>query len=308
MTPGVTCPLCDRKVPGGHNDVGNLAVMCPACGDYSIDMGTMADLELEQYRKVRHLVSAHTRSVGELGERTKLDEDTLAKIVESARSPSSLVVSLDDLLLHIRNLTTDPMAKAAMPWTDYTLFKLRSSQDLKDLASLLVNQGLVEWGKVDEEKFECKLTLGGWRKVDEMRKAGRDSSQAFVAMWFDNEMSAAWEGGFEPALKQAGWNPMRVDKKEFNDRVDDYIVTEIRRSGLLVADFTGNRGGVYFEAGLAAGLGLSVVWTVRKDHLKNLHFDTRQYNHVVWESTKELREKLYYRVMATAPGPIVISK
>lgn len=70
----------------------------------------------------------------------------------------------------------------------------------------------------------------------------------------------------------------------------------------MIADFTGNRNGVYFEAGFAMGLGIPVIWTCRKDHIDNVHFDTRQYNHIVWETPEELREKLTYRIEATIPN------
>ncbi len=35
----------------------------------------------------------------------------------------------------------------------------------------------------------------------------------------------------------------------------------------MIADFTGHRGGVYFEAGFAHGLGIPVIWTCREDQL-----------------------------------------
>jgi nucleoside 2-deoxyribosyltransferase len=85
------------------------------------------------------------------------------------------------------------------------------------------------------------------------------------------------------------------------DKIDDEIVAGIRRSRFLVADFTGHRGGVYFEAGLATGLGLPVIWLCRKDELEKTHFDTRQYNFIVWESDKldELSTALKNRIEAT---------
>ncbi len=68
-----------------------------------------------------------------------------------------------------------------------------------------------------------------------------------------------------------------------------------------VAHFTGNRGGVYFEAGFALGLGIPVIWTCHKDRISDLHFDTRQYNHIDWKDVIDLRERLYNRIMAIAP-------
>ncbi|MHC4124718.1 MAG: nucleoside 2-deoxyribosyltransferase, partial [Planctomycetota bacterium] len=59
------------------------------------------------------------------------------------------------------------------------------------------------------------------------------------------------------------------------------------------------RGGVYFEAGFAKGLGREVIFTVKEDDVEKLHFDTRQYNHIVYDSPEDLYEKLYNRICAT---------
>ena len=66
-----------------------------------------------------------------------------------------------------------------------------------------------------------------------------------------------------------------------------------------MADFTENNAGVYYEAGLPRGLGIKVISTCHSDFVKKLHFDTRQYNHVVWSSAAELRSKLNDRIVAT---------
>jgi hypothetical protein len=56
-----------------------------------------------------------------------------------------------------------------------------------------------------------------------------------------------------------------------------------------------------FESGFAMGLGRPVVWTCRKDELAKAHFDTRQYNHIDWETPQELRKKLTDRIRAIIP-------
>ncbi len=90
--------------------------------------------------------------------------------------------------------------------------------------------------------------------------------------------------------------------REHNGKIDDLIIAEIRKSGLLVADFTGQRGGVYFEAGFAMGLGIPVICTCRNDDVEKLHFDTRQYNHIVWTDAADLKEKLQLRIEASPPN------
>jgi len=98
---------------------------------------------------------------------------------------------------------------------------------------------------------------------------------------------------------------MRIDRKEHANKICDEIVAEIRRSPFLVADYTGQRGGVYYEAGFAAGLGIPVILTCRKDDLKNIHFDVRQYNCIHWETPSELARRLQVRIEAViGDGPL----
>jgi hypothetical protein len=52
-------------------------------------------------------------------------------------------------------------------------------------------------------------------------------------------------------------------------------------------------------AGFAMGLGIPVIWTVREDQIGQVHFDTRQYNHIVYDSAEDLRKKLHNRIAAT---------
>jgi hypothetical protein len=150
-----------------------------------------------------------------------------------------------------------------------------------------------------------KLSPLGWQKYEELLSTRSiDSSQAFVAMWFDPTMHDVYAAGFVPAIESRGYNPLRIDKKEHANKIDDEIVAEIRRSRFVVADFTceiGNpRGGVYFEAGFAMGLGLPVIWTCRHDIIAAgaLHFDTRQYNHIDWETPEDLKNRLSARIGA----------
>ena len=137
--------------------------------------------------------------------------------------------------------------------------------------------------------------------MDELRRKKPESRQAFVAMWFSDVVKDAWTKAIKPALEETGYKPIRIDLVQHNDKIDDRIIAEIRKSGLLVADFTGNRGGVYFEAGLAMGLGIPVIWTCRKDALREVHFDTRQYNHIIWETPESLKKELKNRIEATLP-------
>lgn len=117
----------------------------------------------------------------------------------------------------------------------------------------------------------------------------------------ENRLDKAYKKGFQEAIHAAGYAPLRIDLKEHNGKICDVIIAEIRKSRFIVADFTNHRGGVYFEAGYALGLGLPVIWTCRDDDKDGLHFDTRQYNHILWTDESDLFEKLRRRIEATIP-------
>ena len=88
------------------------------------------------------------------------------------------------------------------------------------------------------------------------------------------------------------------------------IIAELRRARFVVADFTqgddGARGGVYYEAGFAHGRGVPIIFSCRADAIEKVHFDTRQYNHIVWEAKKldKFRDRLTKRIGAViGDGP-----
>ena len=125
-------------------------------------------------------------------------------------------------------------------------------------------------------------------------------------MCFNKEMMDVYASGIGPGILDAGFKPMLISKKEHANKIDDEIIAEIRRSAFLVADFTEHRQNVYFETGFAIGLGLQVIWTCRNDHMKDLHFDIRQYNSINWENAADLKMRLKLRIEAVfGHGPIV---
>ena len=182
-------------------------------------------------------------------------------------------------------------------------------EELTYLLDYLESESCLENISTGLTHLSCRLTVPGHIHLAEIDHAVTDSPQAFVAMWFDESMDEVWEKGLRPAIRDAGYKALRIDRKEHLNKIDDEIIAEIRRSRFLVADFTqgeaGPRGGVYYEAGFAHGLNIPVVFTCRKDTLKNIHLDTRQYPHIVWETPGELRDGLTKRISAVlGDGPL----
>jgi nucleoside 2-deoxyribosyltransferase len=66
----------------------------------------------------------------------------------------------------------------------------------------------------------------------------------------------------------------------------------------MVADFTSQNPGAYFEAGLMQGLGRPVFWMCNEAEREKLHFDTRQYNHILYTDLRDAQVRLHNRIIA----------
>lgn len=188
-----------------------------------------------------------------------------------------------------------------MRWTEAA-----SEAEFHGLMAALISEGLVV-----EHQQRPQLTGKGLARLDDIDAVSSGSDQAFVAMWFDASTESVYEEGIAPGIQAAGYRPFRIDRKEHSNKIDDEIVAEIRRSRFLVADFTCGvvqdgekttaiaRGGVYYEAGFAQGLGLPVIWSVREDQIGLVHFDTRQFNHITWKDAADFGKRLQNRIEAT---------
>ena len=173
--------------------------------------------------------------------------------------------------------------------------------ELEFLLRVLSERGFI---KQLTEAGKCEILPDGHIETDKLNRKMTQSDQGFVAMSFESSLLPAYERGLRLGIMRAGYDPIRVDRVEHVNRIDDEIIARIRTSLFVVADFTEHRGGVYFEAGFALGLGLPVIWTCRKDHMKRLHFDIRQYNTIDWHDYEDLALRLRYRIEATVgKGP-----
>ncbi len=94
-------------------------------------------------------------------------------------------------------------------------------------------------------------------------------------------------------------NTILIDEKEYNTQITSEICKEIKESRFVVADLTQQRGGVYYEAGYALGMGKDVIFCCDEADSQNIHFDVAQINTIYWKDTEDLYSKLKERIQAT---------
>jgi hypothetical protein len=168
------------------------------------------------------------------------------------------------------------------------------------LFKVLEEQKFLRWG----QGVSAALTIQGLLAAETLGASRSSATQAFVAMWFDPSLNEVWANGFDRGIRAAGYRPVRIDKRDYVGGISDEIMAEIRRSRFVVADYTGENNGVYFEVGFALGLGLTVLPTCRSDQVGTLHFDIKHINTLLWNTSAELADGLNRRIRAVVgAGP-----
>jgi hypothetical protein len=270
------CPVCLKYDVRPMNMGDKYSIECPCCGHYQVS-GTAVAIT----KGARLTKRQRANMSGWLFENpgfviSSANFDSLTNV----RSPS--FHSRSDRLL----LTLEKETEYAGQYLDFKPSWFGSSWTLNENELVEIIEYLASSGRIHKQfsdKTTYKITPSGWQHLETLQEINPMSNQCFVAMWFDEQMKQIYDEAFTKAIQEAGYKPHRVDQREYSDKIDDEIIAQIRRSRFIVADFTGHRGGVYYEAGFAKGLGLEVIFTCRKDEIDKLHFDIRQYNCIDWE-------------------------
>ncbi len=297
------CNLCGLEVELINVPGDIIEYNCRRCGHVRMT-GRMSSVFINNraYDKYKSTFSGITRYILEYDlPMITISSNVLQKIEDPSLLdyyfvPRNISDKVNLLLRYFEKKSNHPGERVSIDAAlDYPVVFANKPNELRFYLAQLVRNGLIS----DEGSYDYTLLMDGWSRLDELNRETIKKNQAFIAMWFDPTMSDVYENGLRKAVTDCNYQPMKIDLKEHNNKIDDEIIAEIRNSGFLVADMTGNRGGVYFEAGFAMGLGVPVIWTCKKDEIGNLHFDTRQFNHIEWETAEELCKKLTNRIKAT---------
>jgi hypothetical protein len=303
------CPLCRGQASSDFDSalvshgVANFAIAtkCQRCGEFSI---TWEALTESDRLDASVAISGIAREWTDLGRPLEINKDNLGSLISLA--PRTFKEKKSRLIQAI--IRRHPVLNQKCyinASTDYYLGYVGSIAEYAFLRDSLLSDGLISSPQMETGRETFLLLAKGWELADAIEKPAALREKVFVAMWFNDLVTAAFKEGIAPAIGESGYRAIRIDLQEHSESVIDRIIAEIKEARFVVADFTGHRSGVYFEAGFARGLGLDVIWMCKEDHLKDLHFDVRGFNVIVWKTPAELRERLHARIRAVVGyGPL----
>jgi hypothetical protein len=100
------------------------------------------------------------------------------------------------------------------------------------------------------------------------------------------------------SARRCGIHAERIDEPASTDRITDRILESIRHAEFVIADLTGARPNVYYEAGYAHGIGKTPIYIAREG--TKLEFDLKDYPVVFFQSLRQLKDALEQRLRAIA--------
>ncbi len=309
------CFLCDQMA----NVVGSQPLeqiydyTCPNCGRFSISSDFKNFFNIKQDGHVFPLLSGYIREMNELGKYdVYISMENYKDILASPLIPHTIGAKLEKLILHYYKKTKFFGEEFEPDFSsDYSICYANNEDEAESLFFELVE---LSFAKQSHFPGRYSLTLEGIQHAEHITNTRPSSNTCFVAMWFATEMNDVYEHAIKPAIEDKSnydYIAIQVGKKEHNNDITDEIIAGIRECSFMIADMTGYRGGVYFEAGFAKGLGKQVIFTCRQDWFsgetdkdgkvikEKVHFDIDHQNIIVWETKEELKKRIVDRIRAT---------
>jgi hypothetical protein len=292
ITKQIHCTVCGQPAQAQTGTKAWYHIDCTQCGPYLLS-GTLQEAGVGASGAAKddlYLLSAWIRQRQRDGQPPpELASHNVPVIIANAprytpeEKMEQLLVLLGGLLKNAGRDLNGNQLSPADAWA-------HDGAELNVLMAWLAKDGLTER---PGDSATVRLTRKGWQSFDSLsRRKQHTGKRCFVAMWFADEMDAAYETGLRAAIIEAGFDAFRIKEDVHDERIDARIIAHIRDSRFVVADVTGGRSAVYYEAGFAEGLGKPVIWTCRAKNKGDMSFDTRQYLHILWDDPADLRNQL----------------
>lgn len=321
MSSETKCPLCENNgcsiqpVPVVENGVQrrnlHYSGKCKTCGNVIIDYLFYHNAEIP-----KPVLFSYLRNQSISAEKAKQKHPPVIsndyELTNNVNQPKSPIEKVEMIILYLafRQKSYNDYITFE-PAYDYPICFSENESEFLHLLYYAHNSGLIESQLTEPLQWQgreivlhdsLKLTMLGWEKADELNSKQPDSSSAFVAFLIDKDdvMKRVYEKAIKPALEDCGYKANASLVNEHNEGIVDTLLSDIRKSGLVVADVTGASHNVYYEAGFAYGLGIPVIYTCKKDQWdESKQFDTIHIKHILWNDENDLRERLIHRIEAS---------
>jgi hypothetical protein len=291
------CLLCETLSLFGIHTMDGRAFYhyydCKLCGKYSLAYEEVVSLQEHPLLKI-YVRSKIKNNPDAMDDGTRITKNDV-QLENLSLLPKDPLEAIDIILIWLSNRMESQDQKIKIDTSvDYILFYAKSSGELVFWLRTASHLTFIEWAT---EGF--RISVEGWKRLNEIKSTkAKHSKFVFVAKYFDASLNALYDDGIRPAIIQTGYEPIYLNINSEPGNIDNKIIAGIRKSKFMIADYTGQRQSVYYEAGFASGLGIPVIDCIKEEEFDDLHFDKQHHAMIRWTSPEDLRQKLVDSIQA----------
>lgn len=299
-----TCNICKKGTlkinPAFESSNGAvlIPIECSICGKFSINENFYTDLDAKD---VSYTASCYINECARNGKPAKIE--TRKDLENILTIPEKNLDTKYKLFLELANdIVTKQKKMIAKTNSDMmnAIYTECWCADENELHAIM-DEAIKRNHLIQTHIGINTITFEGRRFLEST--SNKNSNKIFMAFHFTSEMNEQFEDTVKKAVIDASngtLEAVRVSSSttEHDIKIDDELISMIKASKAIIADFTGQRNAVYYEAGYAMGMGIPVIWTCRASDVDTLSFDTRQYPHIVWENEEDLYKQVSNRIKA----------
>lgn len=297
-----TCPICKTAKAGDGISYDDCFIYkCPTCGKYKISGSTHAYIENKtNLNKLSSWVSEQNKIYKE--SMPYINSENIEQILN--QRDRKIKEKFDCMMLSL-NLC---QARKHIKFNNFNHCYIKDENEFRMLLKRAEENQLIEYTAAQmltpsqPEIIFNGLTYGGQEYIEKLEETNKHSNKIFMAFWFDNEkkMQNIFDGIVKQKIEAAGFLADRVSSSttRHDNKISDEIIAKIKSSRAVIADCTGNRTAVYYEAGFAMGMKIPVFWTCKSDEKDKICFDVNQHPFILWQDEEELADKIVQRLKA----------
>lgn len=332
------CPLCELYTIEKCGSIGDFySIKCRDCGEYIMSCEVFEKRQSYHecdkkavFKRSAVMLERNLKGLG-TGVKVHLTQGEQLFCFDTGEPISSYYpVMFRDKLERgfcniLRGLSRSPLVRFKVDDVGHDSRKLLfiedSGVDEKLIIDFMIEEGWLRTTASGDSIRRYIATTKGLSFFDEKIKSS-SLKNAFLAMWFGVKGNNVYRESVHEAVKSAGYHLQIVNVEDYNGFIMDKVVNLINDSAFVIADISampekikengvddGVRGGVYWEAGYAAGQKKQVILTCNDDEecKKRIHFDLQQYNQIRWRvvngvvkvGTRDFVDVLTQRILAT---------
>ncbi|WP_323587913.1 hypothetical protein [Aliarcobacter butzleri] len=292
------CPICKKNDNIYKYEQPNKYFECYYCGDFIITPTFEQILAKDNYNRIR--MSSWIREQNSAGIIPTILLENFSQLKDIKDKKINQKYEL--LLKYMYSEKTIQIQLSNLNRLYLVLFWCEDIDEFNILLSKAVELNHLKLVSNGMNYQEYSISYDGKEFVENLG-LDNNSNKIFMAFHFTEEMKKEFESTIKRAVidsSEGKLEAVRVSSSatDHDAKIDDELIGMIKSSKAVIADFTGNRTAVYYEAGFAMGLGIPVIWTCKKADVDNLSFDTRQYPHIIWENEDDLYNQVLNRLKA----------